>query len=257
MEDEGVSGEVSKAEESRIRGMAASAPLRVLVVEDDLDVAAGLGDYLTMHGVDVDFAASVAQAMHVLGAASFDVLVLDAHLPDGDGFELCRRLRQQLQVNTPVLFLTAHGALDAKLRAFEAGALDYVVKPFEPAELLARVRAIAAHVVAASSTPLLTIGEWQLDLEHHLLLRGAQHLALSALAARLIEQLMRAHPGFVSRASLYEVLWQGEPPDSDPLRSHVHQLRRNLQAAFGTPLIATLRGVGYRFGDGGDGDAPE
>lgn len=219
--------------------------LRVLLVEDDLDVAAGLGDYLTLHRIDVDYAADARQAMHV-ARAPFDVLVLDLQLPGEDGIALCRRLKDELGVAAPVLFLTAQGTLDAKLRAFAAGALDYVVKPFEPAELLARVHALASRTASARAAGS-TYGAYRLDAARHLLSRGDTHLPLTALATRLLQQLMDAAPGAVSRTALCDVLWDGAPPDSDPLRAHVHQLRRQLQAAFDRPLIVTVRGVGYRF----------
>lgn len=219
--------------------------LRVLLVEDDLDVAAGLGDYLTLHGIDVDYAVDARQAMHV-ARSPFDVLVLDLQLPGDDGITLCRRLKHELGVTAPVLFLTAQGALDAKLRAFSAGALDYVVKPFEPAELLARVRALASRATNARAAGI-AYGDYRLDVARHLLSRGETHLPLTALTTRLLQQLIDAAPGAVTRTALCDALWDGTPPDSDPLRAHVHQLRRQLQAAFDRPLIVTVRGVGYRF----------
>ena len=132
--------------------------------------------------------------------------------------------------------------------------MDYMVKPFAPAELLARARAITAH--AASSGGLaLRAGDFVLDTRHHLLQRAGQSLPLHAAGFVLMRELMRASPGVVSRQALCELLWQGEPPDSDPLRMHVYQLRRHCLRAFGVPLIATVRGVGYRF-SAERGDAP-
>ena len=222
------------------------SPLRLLLVEDDLDVAAGIGDYLALHGVEVDFARDAAEASHVLSSMRFDVLILDVQLPGEDGLSLCHRLKDEQGLQTPVLFLTAQDSLDAKLRGFAAGALDYVVKPFAPAELWARVKALAARVAAPSATGLV-VGPYRLQAERHVLWRGDQHLGLSELTTRLLQALMQAYPGSVGRDALCEALWQGVAPDSDPLRSHVHQLRRSLREQFGSPLIATLRGVGYRF----------
>lgn len=230
------------------------SPLRVLLVEDDLDVAAGIGDYLALHEVEVDFAGDAAEALHVLGSTRFDVLILDVQLPGEDGLSLCRRLKEDMGLQTPVLFLTAQDSLDAKLRGFAAGALDYVVKPFEPAELWARVQALAARVAVPSATGLV-VGPYRLEAERHVLWRGELHLGLSELTTRLLQALMQAYPGTVSRDALCEALWQGVAPDSDPLRTHVHQLRRSLLARFGTPLIATLRGVGYRFSIDDDASA--
>jgi DNA-binding response OmpR family regulator len=230
------------------------SPPRLLLVEDDLDLAAGLGDYLSANGVMVDFAHSAREAEHVLAGAAFDLLVLDVQLPGEDGVSLCRRLIREQGLRTPVLFLTARGGLDAKLAGFAAGALDYVVKPFEPAELLARVRAITQR--SRDLQPVgLEVGDWRLDAAAHTLWRGATPLGLAESGVRLLQALMRAHPGWVRHEALHEALWQGDPPGSVPLRAHMHLLRRSLAAAFGHAPIATLRGVGYRFAaDGGDGD---
>jgi DNA-binding response OmpR family regulator len=227
---------------------ASDPPLRVLLVEDDFDVAEGLGEYLARHRVEVDFAVTAGEALHITQGARFDVLVLDVQLPGEDGISLCRRLTAAHGGPLPVLFLTAMGSLDAKLAAFDAGALDYVVKPFEPAELLARLRAIVGRAGAtAAPGPLVAAADFRLDPERHLLLHDDQHLGLTALSAKLLECLMRAYPGTVTRDALHEALWHGPPPDSDPLRTHVHQLRRQAEATFGSALIATVRGVGYRF----------
>lgn len=227
--------------------------LRLLLVEDDSDVAAGIGDYLELHGVSVDFACTAAQARARLGQTVFDLIVLDVNLPGQDGLSLCHALKREDGVRSPVLFLTARGALDDKLQGFEAGAVDYMVKPFAPAELLARVHAIALHVPARGGA-CLRVGEYVLDLHGHRLQRGDIGLPLHAAGFVLMRSLMEASPGCVSRDALCALLWQDGPPDSDPLRMHVYQLRQTFRQAFGQPLIATERGVGYRFADV-DGDA--
>jgi DNA-binding response OmpR family regulator len=237
------------------KAMKLRAPsLRLLLVEDDVDIAAGIGDYLDSHGVEVDFAYNASQARLRLQAQAFDLLVLDVNLPGQDGLALCRELKRDAGLRPPVLFLTARGALDDKLAAFEAGAVDYMVKPFAPAELLARARAITAHA-ACSGGLSLRAGDFVLDTRHHLLQRAGQSLPLHAAGFVLMRELMRASPGVVSRQALCELLWQGEPPDSDPLRMHVYQLRRHCLRVFGMPLVATVRGVGYRF-SAERGDAP-
>ena len=224
-------------------------PLRLLLVEDDVDIAAGIGDYLGHHGVRVDFAYTAAQARARLQAQPFDLVVLDVNLPDQNGMALCRSLRHDDGLRVPVLFLTARAALEDKLTAFAAGAVDYMVKPFAPAELLARDRALTEHVAAGAGLPL-RVGAYVLDVQRHLLQHDDRRvLALHASGRVLMQAVMAASPGFVSRQALCEQLWQGEPPDSDPLRMLVYQLRRHCLRAFGVPLIGTVRGVGYRFSE--------
>ena len=229
-------------------------PTRLLLVEDDADIAAGIGDYLGVHGMEVDFAYTAAQARARLQAQPFDLVVLDVNLPDQDGLSLCQALKREGGLRAPVLFLTARGALEDKLRAFDSGAADYMVKPFAPAELLARARAIVAHV-AASGGAQLRVGAYALDLHGHLFRRGEPVLALHASGFVLLRRLMEASPGCVPREELCALLWPEGAPGSDPLRMHVYQLRQQFAASFGQPLIATVRGVGYRF-LAEDGDAP-
>lgn len=225
---------------------ATAPPLTLLLVEDDLDVAAGIGDYLSVHGVQVDYAGGVGEARARVLEGHFDLLLLDVNLPDGDGYALCRELKTEWGLEQPILFLTASGELDARLQGFAAGAVDYISKPFAPAELLARVRAIATHMPAGAGARL-QVGGYSLDLRRRLLSRGDGHLRLHASAFVLLRALMQAWPGSVGREALCAALWPEQPPDSDPLRSHVYQLRRTLQGRFGQPLVATVRGIGYRF----------
>ncbi|GAB3331374.1 response regulator transcription factor [Marilutibacter aestuarii] len=223
------------------------AKLAVLLVEDDLDVAAGIGDYLEAHGLAVDFAYDASQARARLLESTFDLLVLDVNLPGEDGMSLCRELKQVQGLRQPAIFLTARGGLADKLRGFEAGALDYMVKPFEPAELLARIRAMGTHARAADGGLILADG-YRLDPQRGLLSRDELSLSLHATGLGILARLMRAFPGTVSRQALCEGLWGDEAPGSDPLRTHVYQLRRAMQERFGESPITTVRGLGYRFG---------
>lgn len=227
----------------------------VLLVEDDIDVAAGIGDYLIARGIEVDFAYTAAQAQTRALQSRYDLLLLDVNLPDADGFELCRALKQGLGLNVPVIFLTAQDRLEDKLAGFAVGAVDYVAKPFAPAELLARIRAIVAHA-ASDDGGRLQVGDYTLDLQRRLLSRGGRHLPLHAIAFTVLRLLMQAHPGTLSRERLCDALWPEEIPESDPLRAHIYQLRRHLQERFSQQPIATVRGVGYRFEATGIEDNP-
>jgi DNA-binding response OmpR family regulator len=224
------------------------APIRVLLVEDDLDIAAGLGEYLEARGVAVDFACMAREARRLALDASFDVLVLDVQLPDGNGIALCRELKAR-GLRSPVLFLTARGSLQDKLSGFDAGGVDYMVKPFEPAELLARIKALAEHIPHAGGL-LIRAGDFSLDPATALLTGPDGSLPLGATAVLILRRLMEASPGSVAREELNTLLWGATRPDSDPLRMHIYELRQALSTAFGSPLIDTVRGFGYRFGAG-------
>ena len=229
--------------------MGSSERTRVLLVEDDLDVAAGIGDYLQAHGLQVDFAASAGEARARVAASVFDLLVLDVNLPGQDGIALCRELKQAHGLATPAIFLTARGGLQDKLDGFAAGAVDYMVKPFAPAELLARIRAIRAHA-AAGATMTREVEGYALDLHSGLLSHAGRHLQLHAAGLAILRRLMQAFPRSVSKQALADGLWGDEAPESDPLRAHVYQRRQAMTERFGTAPITTVRGIGYRFGDG-------
>lgn len=223
-------------------------PLRVLLVEDDLDIAGSLVDYLAEHGIVAEHAANAREADARLIDDSFDLWLFDIQLPGEDGLSLCRRLKATAQATPPVLFVTARGQLHERLAGFEAGAIDYLVKPFAPAELVARLRALARHMPRCAGGGIEAAG-FRLDPQRGLLSRGDVQLHLSASATRMLRRLMLASPGCVSRAALGEALW-GEPGEDDDLRTHLYGLRQRLRETFGTAPVHTVRGLGVRFGDG-------
>lgn len=227
------------------------AAIRILLVEDDLDLAAGLGAYLDQRDVTVDFAHTAREARHLAFHATFDIVVLDVQLPDGNGIALCRELKDR-GLRSPILFLTARDALEDKLRGFDAGGVDYMVKPFAPAELLARIKALARHIPASGGL-VIRVGDFNLDPQAALLTGPGGNVTLHATAMLILRRLMDASPGSVTRDELNTLLWGDTPPASDPLRMHIYELRRALSAVFGAQLIETVRGFGYRFraGDGG------
>ena len=227
--------------------MVPPGPIRVLLVEDDLDVAAGIGDYLEARGLLVDYAGNASEAHAQVTRTLFDILVLDVNLPGQDGITLCRELKHAHGLATPAIFLTARGGLQDKLDGFAAGAVDYMVKPFAPAELLARIQAICAHVASPSGLSL-EAGGYVLDLHSGLLSHAGQDLQLHAAGLAILRRLMQAYPRSVGKQALREGLWGDEAPESDPLRAHVYQLRQAMLERFGEAPISTVRGIGYRFG---------
>ena len=225
---------------------AAPERLRVLLVEDDLDIAAGLVDYFEAHGIEAEHAFNAREAQARLLENRFDLWLFDVQLPGEDGLSLCRRLKAADGSSAPVLFLTARGALQDRLAGFEAGAIDYVVKPFEPAELVARVRALAKHLPARAGG-WIEAENWRLDPQRGLLQHGGRQLQLGASATRLLKCLMQASPGCASRAELGEAVW-GAPGEDDDLRTHLYALRRSLREGFDAAPIHSERGLGVRFG---------
>ncbi len=176
---------------------------------------------------------------------------MDVELPDGDGIAFCRDIANEGALPAPVLFLTARGRLEDRLEGFAAGCVDYIVKPFEPAELLARIRTACRYAVSRPYRDVLEAGPFALERATGRLRRGNANMAMQKSALRIVEALMEAAPGTVGREQLNDRLWDGDIPESDPLRAHIHALRGRLRSAFGCDPVVTVRNLGYRW----DGDA--
>ena len=220
--------------------------IRVLVVEDDAEISDFIVRGLREEGYTVELATNGVDGGHALANGPWDVVVLDWWLPGADGLTLLRRFRQAGH-STPVLFLTARDAVSDRVRGLDAGADDYLCKPFDYEELLARVRALARRQGSATST-LLSHADVSVDLATHRTERAGNRLDLTAKEHALLIFFLR-HPGEVlTRTRIYEHVWDERYDGlSNTLEFHVMQLRKALEAA-GPRLIHTLRGRGYVFG---------
>jgi two-component system OmpR family response regulator len=216
--------------------------VRALVVEDHAKLASLIHRGLSEEGYAVDVAPDGPQALVRATATEYDVIVLDVMLPGLDGFEVCRRLREQT-VQTPVLMLTARDGVDDRIAGLDLGADDYLTKPFAFDELLARLRALARRG-AIERTPVLEVGPLRLDPRTKQVWRDGEEVELSAKEFALLETFMR-HPGQVlSRFELLEHAWDfAYENKSNVVDVYVRYLRRKL----GRSTIETVRGAGYRL----------
>lgn len=222
-----------------------------MVVEDEVKMAALIRRGLSEQGLAVDVAGSGEEALGMARASSYDAIVLDVILPGIDGFETCRRLRQE-GIWSPVLMLTARGALEDRVAGLDGGADDYLTKPFSFAELLARLRALVRRGQAERPV-VLEVGDLRLDPASHQVWRGETEIQLSAKEFTLLETFMRS-PGIVlSRTQLLEQAWEYDfEHRSNVIEVYVRYLRRKVDAPFGVSSIETIRGAGYRLRkDGG------
>lgn len=225
-----------------------SSHASILIVEDHPALAETVGDYLEAKGYQVDFAADGVMAMQLTSTEHFDAIVLDLMLPRMNGIEVCRRLRQEAQNTTPILMLTARDQLDDKLKGFEVGADDYLVKPFALPELVARIEALLRR--GRGLTSVYRIGELTMNLETMEVHRDGVEIKLSKTLFDILRILMREAPKVVPRETIERELWGDDLPDSDTLRSHLYNLRRAIDRPFEKPLIETLAGRGYRVRTG-------
>ncbi len=223
----------------------------LLVVEDEVKMAALIRRGLSEQGLTVDVAGSGEDALGMARASTYDAIVLDVILPGIDGFETCHQLRTE-GIWSPVLMLTARGALEDRVAGLDGGADDYLTKPFSFAELLARLRALIRR--GQSERPaVLEVGDLRLDPATREVFRGEAEIELSAKEFVLLEVFMRS-PGLVlSRMQLLDQAWEYDfEHRSNVIEVYVRYLRRKIDQPFGITSIETVRGAGYRLRkDGG------
>ena len=228
-----------------------SHALRILIVEDSIDLAENIGDYLEIQGHVTDFAMDGISGLHLALTHHYDAIILDIMLPGMDGLTFCRKLRKDGEKTTPVLMLTARDTLSDKLKGFDAGADDYLVKPFELEELSARLQALARRSDHTAIKTLI-VGDLEIDLGKMLVQRAGHPIELNRACFNILKILMQASPNVVSRNEIEHALWSDMPPESDALRSHIYVLRRAIDKPFKHPLIQTVHGVGFKLADSDD-----
>jgi two-component system OmpR family response regulator len=225
--------------------------VRVLVVEDDGPMADAIVRALRVAHVLAEAVSTAAEARTRLSDHHYDVIILDAGLPDEDGFETCRRWRHEREW-TPVIMVTARDQIDDRIRGLDAGADDYLVKPFALGELLARLRALARRDFNERPA-VLTVGSLRLDPASVQVWRGPREVVLSAREFALLETFMRNPGQVLSHGQLVDAAWDiGYEPRSNVVEVYVRYLREKLDRPFGVQSLETVRGLGYRLrADGG------
>jgi len=222
--------------------------IRILIVEDNPDLAENISDFFESQGHLLDFAMDGIGGLHLALTEDYDAIILDIMLPRMDGLTFCRKLREAGIKQTPVLMLTARDTLSDKLEGFDAGADDYLVKPFELEELAARI-----HALVRRSDPqeerVLQVADLEVDIGKMQVHRAGRHIELNRACMKILTMLMQASPNVVQRKEIEYALWSDMPPGSDALRTHIYTLRRAIDKSFKNPLIHTIHGVGYKLVD--------
>lgn len=232
------------------------ANMRILLVDDEIELTAPLSLALTREGYTVDVADDGNNGSEMAIAGNYDLLILDWMLPEKSGLEICQELRSR-QDNTPVLFLTAKDTIDDRVEGLDSGGDDYLVKPFELRELLARVRALLRRpptpLLPSAATELegsrlLQVADIELDAENQVAYRRGRSINLSEKECQLLEYLMRYPGQLLTHQQIYQYLWgEGEKPSSNVLAAQVRLLRRKIEAEDESQLIHTVYRKGYRF----------
>lgn len=224
--------------------------MHLLIIEDNPDIIANLYGYLEPLGYTLDVARSGTAGVASALAARHDAIVLDLTLPGLDGLDVCRALRKEHRLATPILMLTARDTVQDKIDGFEVGADDYLVKPYSLPELDARLKALVRRSRQETVDYVLAFETLRLDTSTGQVSRDGQSLTLTPTGYKILAALMRVAPRLMTRPALEREVWGDHPPDSDALRTHIHALRQAIDKPFARPLLVTVAGSGYRL-DGG------
>ncbi|HEY9595740.1 MAG TPA: response regulator transcription factor [Spirochaetia bacterium] len=221
--------------------------MRVLIVEDEHRIAAYVKRGLKEQGYAADVAFDGMEALHMASSVSYDLIVLDILLPEVDGLSVCRQLRKR-GVQVPVLMLTARDAVDDRVAGLDAGADDYLVKPFAMKELLARLRALSRRGPVTLRSPVLQVADLSMDTTTHRVRRGSRAIALTAKEYAVLECLIREPDRVFTRTMIAEHVWSYDIfNDSNVVDVYIRNLRRKIDDGFDLKLIQTVRGTGYRL----------
>jgi DNA-binding response OmpR family regulator len=217
---------------------------RVLLIEDDIRLASGIVQYLELNDILCDHSIDGKKAVQLAQQNSYDVFITDITMPHMSGLEFCSYLRNA-GFDTPVIMITSLSALDDKEKGFDAGADDYLVKPFALKELLMRVNALSKRKSNQATVIKIDSLGLELDCSRHKVKRNTHEIILSKSSWTLLLALVRAWPNPLSKQDLEFALWGDELRDSDGLKVHIHHLRQRLDQPFAHPLVHAVRGVGF------------
>ncbi|MFV7785166.1 response regulator transcription factor [Shewanella marisflavi] len=219
---------------------------QILIIEDNPDVAGVLGDYLESQGAQVDYASNGELGLRLATEGHFDAIILDLMLPKMDGYAVARALREQ-GASVPILMLTALDDKQDLLQGFHSGADDYLTKPFDFDELTVRLHALIKRQQGRVAQGCKQCGPLTLNIAEHTAYREGKKLQLTPSGYQILQLLISRAPNVVKREEIVQHLWGEEPPNSDILRSHMYQLRNQVDKPFDTPIILTVPKIGFRL----------
>jgi DNA-binding response OmpR family regulator len=221
--------------------------MKILLVEDDYDVAKNVCEYLEAASHEVEIAPDGLIGLDCVTRERYDCVILDIGLPRLTGIQLCERIRNLGFSDLPVLMLTAMGNLSYKEEAYEAGADDYLVKPFALKELELRLTALIRRITGTKTGKQLQVGDLTYNVMTQEVSRADKNIELTATSRVILELLMRNSHRVVSKQEIEQAVWDDPPESTDLVRIHIHTLREAIDKPFSIPLLHTIRGMGYRL----------
>ncbi|MGF1873491.1 response regulator transcription factor [Photobacterium indicum] len=224
--------------------------MKLLLIEDHKDIAGVIFDFFEIKGYTLDYANNGLHGYELASSNYYDLIILDVMLPRMDGFTVCQKLREQ-GVDTPILMLTARDTREDTLEGFAQGADDYLVKPFDLEILEARIKSLTRRRIGNTATKTLNFGELTLDLNTHIVSRNDCQFSLNPTLFTILKLMMVRAPNVVAKDELISALWGDDEPEGNVLRSHIYQLRNQIDKPFKHAYINTVPKVGYQLIDKG------
>jgi len=220
--------------------------MKVLLIEDNGVLARQITEFMANNDVIVDYAMTARHGTYLALSETYDLVIVDVMLPDSNGFEVTKAIKNKSAIHLPILMLTSRDAIADKTEGFAAGADDYLTKPFDLQELLLRCRSLCRRH-QLYQPKVLTVGQLTIDSVSRVAHRDGRMLHLGQIPFQILETLIEAYPQPVSRALLIHRIWGNEPPETDALKSHIYQLRHILDKSFDYPMLKTVTNLGYRL----------
>ncbi|MGF1682850.1 response regulator transcription factor [Photobacterium minamisatsumaniensis] len=220
--------------------------MKLLLVEDHQDIAGVIFDFFELKGYTLDYASNGQHGLELGSNNHYDLIILDIMLPKLDGYIVCKKLREQ-GVDTPILMLTARDTREDTLKGFDQGADDYLVKPFDLEILEARIKALTRRHCGVTAVDSLQFEELNLDLSQHIVERNGCSFSLNPTLFTILKLLMLRAPKVVTKEELISALWGEDEPEGNVLRSHIYQLRYQIDKPFKHGYIKTVPKVGYQL----------
>lgn len=220
--------------------------MKILLIEDNPAIAKQIGEFLSGVHWQLDFAATASLGVSLALEHIYDVILLDLHLPDGDGLDVCAEIKNRAKVVPPVLMLTARDSFEDKAAGFYRGADDYLTKPFDLRELVLRCEALARRQLLHQPKSF-KIGQLTLDTNSKVSFYRDVQLELTGVGFHILLLLAKAYPQPISRSFISHQLWGDNPPESDALKSHIYVLRKTLDKSIGMPVLKTIMNVGFKL----------
>lgn len=218
--------------------------LTILVIEDQTAIAKNIADFFLNKGHTLDFAYTGKQGLSLALNNFYDIILLDLTLPEMDGWEVCKIIREKAERHIPIIMLTARDTLDDKIQGFQLGADDYLTKPYALQELEMRCHALSRRNLLHTQH-VIKLGELTIDRAKKQVERSGTLIHLQHIPYIILLTLAESHPRVVAKNELISKIWGDEPTESDALRSHIYQLRQALDKPFDRPLLVTVHGLGF------------